>query len=79
MSGANLAAVNAEKAEWFRREYGIDARVGRRVLFEGHQGTIVGYSSSHLQILLDGEREPGIYHPIWHIAYIDDVTREATR
>lgn len=55
-----------------RDRYGVPAKRGARVEFEGHRGTIVGSDGHRLRIRLDA-RYSASFHPLWHIDYLDGV------
>ena len=57
--------------EYIRSYYKVPAFKGARVKYEDRDGEIVGAEGQHLLIKLDGETEPGIYHPDWHITYLE--------
>lgn len=56
-----------------RDRYGVPAKRGARVEFEGRPGTIVSSRGHHLGIRLDGDRIVLPYHPLWHIDYLDGI------
>lgn len=57
--------------EYIRRNYKVPALKGGKVKFEDKPGTIVGARGAHLRIKLDGESKAKIYHPTWHIEYLE--------
>lgn len=56
------------------RHYGVPARMDARVLFEGRPGTVVGADAAGQRVLvvLDGEAQPDLFHPTWHMTWLDD-------
>ena len=54
--------------EWVRRNYGVPAKRGGRVLFSGLPGRILS-ATHYLRVRLDtGERV--ILHPTWRVEYL---------
>lgn len=66
------ALLKAQDLEYIRNAYGVPARVGRRVEFDGRRGVIKGACGGRLVVLLDGDETTGTYHPIWHMIYLKD-------
>lgn len=58
---------------YVRFHYRVPAVRNGRVLFDGKPGRIAGFDGQYLLLTLDGETEPGKYHPTWHIQYLDDA------
>ena len=60
--------------DYIRDAYGVPAKLGGRVIYEGagpHQcGTITGTRNAHLLIRLDGESQARPYHPTWKLQYL---------
>lgn len=56
--------------EWFRRNYGVEAWVGRKVIADGSPGVIVGYSGPHLLVSIEGEYAASVWHPTWRMEYV---------
>lgn len=56
------------------RFYGLNVRVGQRVVADGSPGTVVGMAGGpmHLLVKLDGTAEtPRPWHPTWNMEYVD--------
>jgi hypothetical protein len=62
-----------------RRRYGVPARRGARVTFEGEGATITSARGHHLRLRFDGRlrTEPAKFHPLWEIDYLDGVDHGA--
>lgn len=61
-----------------RRRYGVPAKRGGRVTFEGRPARITAASGHHLRLRLDGEKgRTGRYHPLWRIDYLDGIDHGA--
>ena len=64
-----------------RRRYGVPAKRGARVTFEGKGATITSARGHHLRLRFDDPRvaEPvgGIFHPLWEIDYLDGIDHGA--
>lgn len=62
------------------RHYGVPARRGAPVLFEGKRGRVVGAlnDDEHVLVRLAGEDEARPYHPTWHMVWLEENGR-ATR
>jgi hypothetical protein len=58
--------------EWVRSTYGVPAKRGGHILFDGEPGVIM--SASHLLHvrMIDGERV--LLHPTWRVEYLPPVT-----
>ncbi len=59
---------------YIRQSYNVPAKRGGRVLYTHatphRQGTITGSRGARLRIRLDGDTDPGIYHPTWELTYL---------
>ena len=60
--------------DYIRSYYGVPAKRGGRVVYEGSGterfGTITGSYGAHLRIRLDGEAHSSVYHPTWRMRYL---------
>lgn len=60
--------------EYIRRVYGVPAKRGMRVVFDGNgqnmAGTITGSSGQYLLIRITGQQQSKLFHPTWSIRYI---------
>lgn len=70
--------ISAEDAAYFERQYGLKLRMGMKFRYTGdaggpREGTLVGTCAAKLRIRMDGEDEPGIYHPTWELAPIEEA------
>ena len=54
---------------WVREHYGVPARRGGRIRFDGVCGTILS-ATHHLRVRLDDGRRV-MLHPTWHVEYLD--------
>ncbi len=59
--------MTAEYVRWF---YGVPAKRGSRILFEGKPGTIVAFDQQYLKVRMDGEKKPIRLHPTWEVEYL---------
>lgn len=57
--------------EYVRRYYGVPAKRGCRVVWDGKPGRLTSGNGHYVRVLLDGERRPRIVHPTWHMEYVD--------
>lgn len=57
-------------AEYIRTRYGVPAKKGGKVIFNGRPGVITGYRDAYLLIRLDGEKHSMPCHPMWRIEYL---------
>lgn len=57
---------------YIRKLYGVPARRGARVEYDGQRGVITGAINAHVRIRLDGETKSRIYHPTWKIKYLPE-------
>jgi hypothetical protein len=56
---------------YVRAYYGVPAKRGARVIADGRAGVITSGLGHYIRIRLDGERRPRVYHPTWHMDYLD--------
>lgn len=53
----------------------ISAKIRGRVRYTGGKtprlGTIVGTHNGYLRIRLDGDKQPGSYHPTWKLEFLE--------
>jgi len=59
--------------DYIRRTYGVPAKVGGKVMFEGRPGVIVGSHGPYLKIRIDGHVRN--YHPTWHLVYLPQTKK----
>ena len=57
--------------DYIRNYYNVPAKKGKKILFDGKLGTIVGVKNQYLKILLEDEKRPGCYHPTYKMEYLD--------
>lgn len=66
--------------EYIRNTYKVPAYLGMLVEYTGgmekKRGRIVSAKDAHLIILLDGEKNPGYYHPTWCLTYFPEDAYE---
>jgi hypothetical protein len=65
-------ATVTDPGAYVRDHYQVPAHIDGRITFtwRGRRtGTIVGFESHRLEVLLDGESEPAVLHPTWNIQY----------
>jgi len=55
---------------YIRGYYGVPAKRGGRVKFQGHLGTITSASSQYLYLRLDTGQRVGPCHPTWEMEYL---------
>lgn len=53
--------------DYVRERYKVPAEVGRRILYKGKPGVIVGVRGPYIRVRLDGETYVGNYHPTWEM------------
>lgn len=46
------------------RHYGVPAKVGAAVEYEGKRGKVTGASGPHVKVKLDGDKHSLPYHPL---------------
>jgi hypothetical protein len=56
--------------EYIRSFYGVNAKIGGKILYKYKHGTIVGTKGPYLRIRLDGEKQIENYHPTYEITYL---------
>lgn len=63
-----------------RDRYGVPAKRGAQVEFEGRPATIASASGHHLRLFFrdaPGDGSSGPYHPLWRMDYLDGVDHGA--
>lgn len=58
-----MSATTDSEFSYIRRYYGVPAKRGMRVTYQGKPGVITGTSGPHLRVRLDGEKNSLPYHP----------------
>lgn len=58
--------------DYIRRTYGVPAKPGGRIVFDGKPGRICSTNAGHLTLHLDGDppRRRHYAHPAWRIEYL---------
>ncbi len=56
--------------DYIRRHYGVPAKRGGNVMFQGKPGVIIGSRGPYLRIRLDGMKRVFNCHPTWEIEYL---------
>jgi len=59
--------------KYIRDQYGVPAKRGARISFEGRKGTIVA-ASNYIHVRFDDQqfKRPLRLHPTWHVEYLQD-------
>lgn len=57
--------------EYIRRTYGVPAKRGGKVKFNGTPGVITSARGAYLRVLLNEVKHPAICHPRYCMEYID--------
>lgn len=55
-------------AEYVRRYYGVDYKVGDRLMVDGRVGVLVSFPDQYLGIRFDGETFTSRAHPTWRVS-----------
>ncbi|MFI5614674.1 hypothetical protein [Amycolatopsis sp. NPDC051903] len=63
-------------AAYVRRYYGVPARRGARVEFDGRPGVITSCPGAHVRVRLEGETHSALAHPTWRMTYLDAADRD---
>ncbi len=63
--------LNDSNLEYISNTYGVPAKMGQKVKYEGRPGVICGTKNAYLKIQFDGEAKPdkGVFHPTWEMTY----------
>lgn len=68
---------------WVRKNYGVPAKVGGRVIYTGdgreHRGTITRANGGRVWIRLDGIRYSRPFHPTWKLEYLTETPKPAAQ
>lgn len=56
--------MNYDPLEYVRSYYGVPAKKGKVVSYNGTLGVITGASGPHVKVKLEGEKHVRIYHPL---------------
>lgn len=59
-------------AAYVRRYYGVPAKRGGRIRFQGEPGRIASFDGQYLRARLGDERHSVKLHPTWRVQYLDD-------
>ena len=64
--------MNNDGLKRIKRHYNVPAVLGQRVQADWlkRTGTVVGSDGAHLQVTLDGESSPRIFHPLFELSYL---------
>lgn len=54
-------------AEYVRNYYGVDYRVGDRLLVDGRPGRLVSFPDQYLGVRFDGDTHTSRCHPTWRV------------
>lgn len=54
-------------AAYVRRAYGIDYKVGDRLMIDGKPGMLVSFPEQYLGVRFDGSRHVSRCHPTWRV------------
>ena len=54
-------------AEYVRRTYGVDFKVGDRVTVDGRPGVVVSFPGQYVGVRLDGQKHTSRCHPTWRL------------
>jgi hypothetical protein len=49
--------------QYIREYYGVPAKRGEPVIYQGKPGVVTGYSGPHIRVRLEGEKRSRPYHP----------------
>lgn len=61
-----------------RDRYGVPAKVGAKVQYQGLDAWITSAPGHHLRLLVSGDNgSTGPYHPLWKIDYLDGIDHGA--
>jgi hypothetical protein len=57
-------------ASYVRRYYGVDYKVGERLVVDGRAGVLVSFPGQYLGVRFDGakRRHVSLCHPTWRVA-----------
>jgi ribosomal protein L21E len=59
-----------DSLEYIRKYFGVPAKMGTRVKYEGKTGRITGATGEYIKIKMDGEKKSYCYHASWKIEYM---------
>lgn len=54
-------------AEYVRRYYAVDYKVGDRLRVDGRLGTLVSFPAQYLGVRFDGDKHTERCHPKWRV------------
>lgn len=57
--------------EYIRRYYGVPAKRGMTITFQGEPCVIVGSQGAHLRVRVSWRKRPVPIHPTWEVVYPD--------
>lgn len=61
----------SDPLSYVREMYGVPARVGMRVLVDGHDGEIVGGNGQYVVVKSPDYAQPIHCHPTWRMEYVN--------
>ena len=61
-------------AEYVRGTYGVEFKVGDRLLVDGKPGTLVSFPNQYLGVRFDGETHTRHCHPTWRVYRLPSLT-----
>lgn len=59
-------------AQYVRARYGVDYKVGERLIVDGREGTLVSFPQQYLGVRFDGDRHTSRCHPQWRVERAED-------
>lgn len=70
-----MAKKAEDKFEWFRRTYGVPAKLGAAVRFQGQAAKVVGTRAQYLRLKFDDQKSvsPFNFHPTCEMDWSADA------
>lgn len=66
--------TTTDTGTYVRERYGVKAYERGRVIADRKLGMITGFEDGYVLVLLDGDTEPGRWHPTWRMTYLPALT-----
>ncbi len=59
--------------QYIRDYYEVPAVIGRVVYYKDRRGVVCGSHGPHVKIWLEGDKNPGYYHPTYELTWTDEI------
>jgi len=67
-----IGIIEPMSLKYIRTHYGVPAKKGMKVIFNGQSGHITGAKGAHLRIRFEEEKDRRTFHPTWEMWYVTE-------